>query len=203
MRALLLMLLVPCVALAQGKTLKDKEEIKFNEIERGFTIGGGAGFWAFFNAPAQSGGTRPVSIGQTVRVDIGGDFGERVVAGVMLQAATNKAGSDYLGTTGVSASGDFSVLMPGVGVKVNIVGFEDNQDVKRTWVYARAAGAAALYFPKTLIDKFDIMLQGGIGVEYYTKLRHFAVGFEASFVFMALTQTIGLSGPTVTLRYSF
>jgi hypothetical protein len=202
MRALLLTLMVPCVALAQGKTLKDKEEIKFNEIERGFTIGGGAGFWAFFNAPAQS-GTRPVSIGQTVRVDIGGDFGERVVAGVMLQAATNKAGSDYLGTTGVSASGDFSVLMPGVGVKVNIVGFDDNQDVKRTWVYARAAGAAALYFPKTLIDKFDIMLQGGIGVEYYTKLRHFAVGFEASFVFMALTQTIGLSGPTVTLRYSF
>jgi len=200
MRALPLLMLVPCVALAQGKTLKDKEEIKFNEIERGFTVGGGAGFWVFFNAPCT---TRPVSLGQTVRIDIGGDFGERVVAGVMLQAATNKAGSDYLGTTGVSASGDFSELMPGVGVKVNIVGFEDNQDVKRTWIYWRVAGAAVLYFPKTLIDKFDIMLQGGIGVEYYTKLRHFAVGLEASFVFMALTQTVGLSGPTVTLRYSF
>jgi hypothetical protein len=203
MRALTLLMLVPCVALAQGKTLKDKEEIKFNEIERGFTVGGGAGFWVLFNAPAVGNATRPISIGQTVRVDIGGDFGERVVAGVMLQAATNKADAAYLGTTGVSASGDFSELMPGVGVKVNIVGFDDNQDVKRTWIYARAAAAAALYFPKTLIDKFDVMLQGGLGIEYFTKLRHFAVGFEASFVFMALTGTFGLSGPTVTLRYSF
>src|SRR6185436_13248395 len=109
------------------------------EIERGFTIGGAAGFWMFFNAPGGSfqGSTRPASVGQTVRIDIGADIASRVVAAVMLQASTNRAGSDYLGTTGVSASGDFSELMPGVSVKFNIVGFNDNQDVERLWIYVR------------------------------------------------------------------
>src|SRR5262249_45735690 len=156
-------------------------------------------FWMFFNAPGGSfsNSTRPASIGQTIRLDIGVDIADRVVAGVMLQAASNRASSDYLGTTGVSASGDFSELLPGVSVKVNLVGINDSQDVQRLWLYLRAAAAAGLYFPKSLIDKFDIMIQGGPGIEYYTKLRHFAVGFELSFVFMALTQTIGMSAPTV------
>jgi hypothetical protein len=210
MRAFPLMLLVPCLAFAQGKTLKDKEEIKFNEIERGFTIGTAAGFWALFNSPSYPNGTRPVATGQTIRLDIGLDIGERVVAGIMLQASNNRptSGSGYLGTIDPSgtmssgASGDYAQLLPGVGVKVNIVGFDDSQDVKRLWVYARVAAAAGLYFPHNLIDKFDVMLQGGAGVEYYTKLRHFAIGFEANVVFMALTTTIGLS-VTPTLRYSF
>jgi hypothetical protein len=200
MRALLLtVLLLPSFALAQAKTLKDKEEIKFNEIERGFTMGGAAGYWSFFNAP---GSNRPYAGGITARLDIGYDFGERVVGGIMLQVASNHAGSDYTGTTGSSASGDFSELMPGISVKVNLVGFNDNQDVKRLWVYVRGSAAAGLYFPKTLIDKFDLMVQGGAGIEYFTKLRHFALGLEANFVLMALTGTFGLT-VTPTLRYSF
>jgi hypothetical protein len=202
MRALLLtVLLLPCLALAQAKTLKDKEEIKFNEIERGFTMGGAAGYWGFFNSP---GNTRPYAGGLTARLDIGYDFGERVVGGIMLQVASNHPdnGSSYLGTTGTSASGDYSELMPGIAVKVNLVGFNDNQDVKRLWVYVRGSAAAGLYFPKTLIDKFDLMIQGGVGIEYFTKLRHFALGLEANAVIMALTGTFGLS-VTPTLRYSF
>ena len=53
------------------------------------------------------------------------------------------------------------------------------------------------------LRRSEVAALAGVSIEYYTKLRHFAVGLEASFVFMALTQTIGLSGPTVTLRYSF
>ncbi len=145
MRALLLTLLLPAAAFAQATAVKDKEEIKFNEIERGFTVGAAGGFWMFVNSPGPAPTSsypnpRPLTMGQTARIDLGFDIGERVVAGIMLQAANNRAGSDYLGTTLLSASGDFSELMPGAAVKVNIIGFEDNQNVKRThWVTTRAS----------------------------------------------------------------
>jgi hypothetical protein len=210
MRALLLTVLLPAAAFAQASAVKDKEEIKFNEIERGFTVGAAGGFWMFFNSPGPAPSStypnpRPLTMGQTARIDLGFDIGERVVAGLMLQAANNRAGSDYLGTTvgsGTAASGDFSELMPGAAVKVNIIGFEDNQNVKRTWLYARLAGAACFYFPSTLINKFDVNLQGSVGVEYFTKLRHFAIGLEVSALFNVLTGTFGLTA-TPTLRYSF
>src|SRR5215210_3325733 len=81
--------LVPCVALGQGKTLKDKEELKFNEIERGFTIGMAAGWAPIFNLPgkqisvdaigANSGckAAGPSLANEVVRLDIGADIGSR------------------------------------------------------------------------------------------------------------------------------
>jgi hypothetical protein len=113
--------LVPCVALAQGKTLKDKEEIKFNEIERGFTIGMAAGWAPIFNLPgnvinADASGANigckrggPSLANEAVRIDIGADIGSRgddartsvplVVVTAMVQAAHAKAGTDYFGTS--------------------------------------------------------------------------------------------------------
>jgi hypothetical protein len=120
----------------------------------------------------------------------------------MLQASNNVADASYLGTTGISSSGDFQSLIPGVGLKVNLLGFKDNQDVQRLWIYVRAGAGATFYFPKSLIDRFDVMIQGGPGIEYFTKLRHFAIGLEGQFMFMALTQTLGFA-ITPTLRYSF
>lgn len=233
MRALLVTMLCSSVALAQGKTLKDKEEIKFNEIERGFTVEIAGGANLLFNLPGASiltdsagrnigcGGPRPFSAGQNVRVEVGADIASRgddpssaaplMVVTAMLQAGAGKAGSDYLGTLGQpgptgacigSASGDVSMLAPGLAVKVNIVGFKDSQDVNRLWLYGRLAGGVNFWFPTTLIDKFDVLLQGGVGIEYYTRLRHFALGLEANFQMMFLTTTFGVT-ITPTLRYSF
>jgi len=230
--------LVPCVALAQGKTLKDKEEIKFNEIERGFTIGMAAGWAPLFNLPGNQisldAGGRNMGCkragaslaNEVVRIDVGADIGSRgddprsavplLVVTAMVQAAHAKAGTDYFGTGGMptgpsgaclstapgSPSGDFAMLGAGLAAKVNIIGIADSQDVKRLWLYARAAGGANFYFPNTLVSGVDVLVQAGAGIEYYTRLRHFAIGLEAMFQMMVVTTTFGVT-LTPTLRYSF
>ncbi|MBK7858590.1 MAG: adventurous gliding motility protein CglE [Archangiaceae bacterium] len=242
MRALLVIsCLVSSLALAQGKTLKDKEEIKFNEIERGFTVEMAAGGQLMFALPgnaimldgsgANVGCKRgPFSGGEAVRVELGADIASRgddprtavplMVITAMMQAGQMKAGSDYLGTSSDASSGrclstatamnqnpktpsgDFSMLGAGLAAKVNIVVFADSQDIKRLWVYGRVAGGVNFYFPQTLIKETDVLLQAGAGVEYYTRLRHFAIGIEAMFQMMFLTTTFGVT-ITPTLRYSF
>src|SRR5689334_2990473 len=86
-RALLVLCtVVPSLALAQGKTLKDKEaQQKFNEIERGFTVEMALGGNVLFNLPGSSvmndaagrniGCQRgPAGGGADVRVEIGSDI---------------------------------------------------------------------------------------------------------------------------------
>ena len=235
---------VASFAFAQGKTLKDKEEIKFNEIERGFTVEAAAGWAPIFNLPGNQisfDSTTGRNIGckragaslanQAVRVEIGADIGKRgddprsavplLVVTAMMQAAHARAGTDYLGTsseespgigcqstaTSMAAAiraptGDISMLGAGLAAKVNIIGFADSQDVKRLWVYARVAGGVNFFFPKDIISQTDFMLQAGAGVEYYTRLRHFAIGLEANFQMLFVTTTFGIT-VTPTLRYSF
>src|SRR3954469_3669626 len=95
-RALVVMCsFISSLALAQGKTLKDKEEIKFNEIERGFTVEVAAGWAPIFNMPGNSirfdtttgSPTLGRNIGcqragaslsnQAIRVELGADIGKR------------------------------------------------------------------------------------------------------------------------------
>lgn len=244
----LLSCLLAVPSFAQGKTLKDKEEIKFNEIERGFTIEMAAGAGLLFALPGHSIKTDtdmtsptfgrnvdckpgPTSGGEVIRVELGADVASRgddprssvpfVVVTAMLQAGQVRAGSDYLGTSSdamgpggscqstaveegdvKTPSGDFAMLGAGLAAKVNLFGLADSQDVKRLWVYARVAGGVNFFFPHSLIKQTDVMVQAGGGVEYYTRLRHFAIGLEANFQMMFVTSTFGVT-ITPTLRYSF
>lgn len=244
-RALVLICsLVASFAFAQGKTLKDKEEIKFNEIERGFTIEAAAGWAPIFNLPGNAISFDSVTgrnVGckrggaslsnQVIRVELGADIGKRgddprsavplMVVTAMMQAGQARAGTDYLGTSSreeaglgcqstatddtntiKSPTGDIAMLGAGLAAKVNIIGFADSQDVKRLWVYARVAGGVNFFFPREIIKQTDFMLQAGAGVEYYTRLRHFAIGLEANFQMLFVTTTFGVT-VTPTLRYSF
>lgn len=208
---LALVAMLPAGALAQSKVVKDKEQVTFNEIERGFFLGTAAGAYVMFNAPGTT--VRPLTYGPTTRIDIGGDIGERVVANVFLQASSFRASSAYTGTagsvagTGLAKSGDFYLLSPGASVRVNLVGFEDSQEVKRLWLFVRAAGGAAFMFPQSLLPDIQLMVQASPGIEYFTRLRHFSLGLEATFA--VLIPLAGPSGPTFgltvtpTLRYSF
>ncbi|HEY1088055.1 MAG TPA: adventurous gliding motility protein CglE, partial [Archangium sp.] len=97
---------------------------------------------------------------------------------------------------------DFSAMMPGAAVKIRLVGFDDSQEVKRTWIYVRAGAGVVLFSPQSLLPNIDVLVTAGPGIEYHTRLRHFTIGLEANFNFLALTQTIGFSVfPTV--KYAF
>lgn len=100
------------------------------------------------------------------------------------------------------ASGDFSTLIPGITLRINLVGFNDSQEVKRTWIYVRAGGGFALFAPTVMFPAGNVFLNAGVGVQYFTKLRHFSIGLEATGNFFALTTTIGFA-ITPSLRYAF
>ena len=201
--AVLCLAAVPGVALAQGKVLKDKEAVTFNEVERGFYMGLTAGLWDIVNAPANT-GPSPFSQGQMAQVEVGLDIGERLSVGLFVMGANNRAGSDYLGKAKVpgSASGDFSSITPGAVVRVAALGIPDSQDVKRTWLYLRAGAGFMIFSPSTLLPDPDILIFGGPGVEYYTRLRHFSIGIEVTGAFLLTSASVGFT-ITPNLRYAF
>ncbi|XXF80468.1 adventurous gliding motility protein CglE [Myxococcaceae bacterium GXIMD 01537] len=204
--ALCTALALPALARAQTPStsaapLKDRPAETFNEIERGiyFSVLGGPMF--VVNPPA-SDGPRPFSPGQMGQVEIGVDLGERFSLGLFLMGATNRAGSDYVGKSGGAASGDFSTLVPGAVMRAHLVGFADSQEVKRTFLYARAGAGYALFSPKQLLPDADILVFAGPGVEYYTRLRHFSVGLEVTGSYLVNSGSFGFA-LTPNLRYAF
>jgi hypothetical protein len=220
----LLVVLAPSFVFAQSKELKEKPAPPLNEIERGFYIGVTAGFWSLINPPANTtitplmgsdagkavpGSKQYFSPGQMAQVELGFDFSERVAAGIFVMATVNRAGNDYTGKSqdlnnngAPTAAGDFTAIIPGANVRIGLVGFNDSQDVKRSWFYVRAGAGFVLYQPTKLLPGPDVLVYGGPGIEYFTRLRHFSIGVEADFVFMALSASVGFT-VTPMLRYAF
>ena len=188
---------------AAPSRLEDKKAITYNEIERGFFFEGRGGFWGVINPPTLAGGFSEFSAGQAIGLDMGFDIGERVSPSIFLLAAANRMSSRYTGlnTTG-AASGDFGAIIPGAAVKVRLAGFKDSQEVNRTWVYLRGGGGVVFYSPNSLLPGIDVLVTAGAGLEYFTRLRHFVIGLEANFNFMALTGSFGFS-VLPTVKYAF
>lgn len=214
-------LVLPLAALAQApaaapapradaKALKDKEAVTFNEIERGFYIGVGGGGFFLVNPPTLNAGDRTYfSPGMSIEAELGVDLFSRLSVALFLISTFNRMNSDYTAFSGNAASGDFSSITPGLTARVNIVGFDDSQDVRRWWIFARAGGGVSFYSPVALFTQTDgtkrninALVFGGLGVEYYTRLRHFSLALEADFVLYAMTMTFGFN-VMPTLRYAF
>lgn len=205
MRSLCLLVgLVAATAFAQTGQIEDRKGPSFNEIERGFFMGASAGFWGTINPPSNvPGSNRDFSPGQAAQLEIGYDIGERVSPALMLMFTGNRKGSDYFGYNAQgTATGDYSMFAPGLTVKVRIVGFDDAQAVKRTWIYGRLGAAVGFYSPPGLSLPLDVLLTGGAGVEYFTRLRHFSIAVDANFNFLALTSSFGFS-VLPSVRYAF
>jgi hypothetical protein len=198
------LMVVAAVAVGQPAKVEERKSAPLNEIERGFFLGVQAGFWGTINPPTNVMGSRSVfSPGQAIQLEMGYDIGERVSPSLMVVLSGNRMSSDYFGYNAQkTTSGDYAMIAPGVTVKVRIVGFDDAQDVKRTWIYARLSAAPAFYTPPGLALPLDVFLAGGLGVEYFTRLRHFSIGLEANFNAMVLTQSFGFS-VLPSVRYAF
>lgn len=199
--------LIASTALAQrspGRGLRDREASTYEEIERGLYFGVAAGPWFVLNPPASAGQPRPFSPGQMAQVEVGFDFGDRASLGLFVMGSANRAGAEYLGKSDPpgTASGDFFSLAPGATARVNLVGFNDSQDVRRTWLYARVGGAYAMFSPKALLPDPDVLVFAGPGVEYYTRLRHFSIGIDVTGAYMVKSGALGFA-ISPSLRYAF
>lgn len=198
MKRALLLALLPALAFAQSAPSKDKEAVTFNEIERGPYFGAGGGWLFLLSAP--NGG--PFSPGQTAQVEIGANIGERLSVGGFFEFSANRASATYLGNGNGTASGDFSAFIAGASVRGNLVGFNDSQDVRRTWIYIRGGAGYTMFSPKQLLSNSDILVFAGPGVEYYTRLRHFSVAIDLTGSFLLTSGSLGVA-VTPNVRYAF
>lgn len=191
---------------------KDRREpAPLNEIEHGISFGATAGWFFLVNPPATS-GARPFSTGQHSGVEVGYDVLDRLWVGAFVLSTANRIGAEYTGTGGVPnkncggeeciASGDLGSIVPGAGAKFGIVGFDDSQDVKRTWIYVRGGVGYVFFVPRALVPGSDVFISAGPGVEYFTRLRHFSVGLEATGHLLPSSGTLGFA-ISPNLRYAF
>lgn len=202
-RALALALLFPALALGQDaapKLEEDPRAAKFRDVERGFFVGFEAGYLRLLDTPTADQEKFPLAGdsgggagGILVAALAGVDIGSRLSVALYLQGGNARASQDY---------GAFSVYAGGLDVKVAILGRKDRNDWERFFVYAHARGGYAKTYPEGLFGTDDVVVAGGPGVEYFTRLRHFSIGVGADFVYATKAGAAGFAVyPTV--RYTF
>ena len=197
------LLLVPALALGQDaapQLQEDPHAAKFIDVERGFFVGFEAGYLGFFDTPTadkvkyplagDSGGSAG---GLVVGATIGVDIGTRISVALMAQGGNEKAGSNY---------GAFNLLSVGGDVRLALKGWLDRNDWPRTFLYAHVRGGYARTTPEGLFGTSELVVAGGPGIEYFTKLRHFSVGAALDAVYATKAGAFGYAlYPTV--RYTF
>jgi hypothetical protein len=197
------LLLVPALALGQDAAPQLQEDprlAKFKDVERGFFIGFEAGYLGFVDTPTADQAKYPLagssgggSGGMVVGATIGVDLGSRLSISVFGQGGNQKAGPNY---------GAFNLLSIGGDVRVALMSWHDRNDWPRTFVYAHARGGYARTTPEGLFGTSDLVVAGGPGIEYFTKLRHFSVGAALDAVYATKAGAFGYAlYPTV--RYTF
>ncbi len=172
----------------------------FKDVERGFFVGFDAGYMGFLKTPTQdqaqypgAGSSGGRSGGMLVGVEIGTDVTSRLALSLIVQGGNQTANADY---------GGFSLYGAGADARWAFYGAKDRNDWERFFLYVHARGVYALTYPKGLFGTKDILIQGGPGLEYFTHLRHFAIGFALDYVYATKAKASGYAVyPTV--RYTF
>jgi hypothetical protein len=202
--ALALVLAAPLFAAAQETAApqlqEDPRAPKFRDVERGFFFGLEAGYMGFFETPtsdpakypyAGTGGGR--SSGLVLGVTVGTDVGDRISVAAYGQGGNQTAGSRY---------GAFGLFAGGLDLRVAVYGKKDRNDNERFYLYVHGRGGYARTYPEGLFGTNDLVFAGGPGIDYFTPLRHFSVGFAADYVYASKAKASGFSVyPTV--RYTF
>jgi hypothetical protein len=193
---------IPFAAKAQeaAPPIKEREVTPLAEIEHGFYLRGAGGPFFLNSLPATQ-GPKPFSTGQMAQVELGFDLGERFALGAFVMGTANRAGSDYVGNSGGSASGDVSAIIAGAAARLGLLGLADSNGVKRTWFYARGGIGYARFYPSALMLP-DALVFAGPGIEYFTRIRHFSIGFEVTGSYLLKSKTFGFA-LAPNLRYAF
>lgn len=179
---------------------EDPRAARFREIERGLWVGLEAGFVGFAKTPTmdaarfpQAGAGGGFASGFGVGVSVGFDLGSRLALSVFALGSNARASASY---------GAFDVLAAGGDVRFAPIAWRDAQGVERLHGYVHVRGGYLLSHPEALFDSKDFLVGGGIGIEYFTRLRHFSVGIALDGMFVGKVKVPGLA-LAPTLRYTF
>lgn len=158
----------------------DRPSIQYSEVEQGIYAGVEVGGLFLFSPKAKSGSG--FSPGRSVGLSVGTDLGEFISIGALLLSAQTDTPSDFVGSGKESMKGDFSSFLVGGVLKANLLKKADSNGSKRFFITARVGGGYALLSPKGFYPANDGVVLVGMGIEYYTHLRHFSIGFQTDFV---------------------
>lgn len=199
-----LALAIPLAGIAQEGAApalqEDPRAARFRDVERGFFIGFEVGYLRLLDTPTAdvekfpfAGSSGGAASGLHVGVTMGVDLGSRLSLAVFGQGGNEKANANY---------GAFSLYAAGADVRVSLLGFRDRNDWQRFFVYLHGRGGIARSYPTGLFGSDDVVIQGGPGIEYFTRLRHFSIGMAADYVYATKAKASGVAVyPTV--RYTF
>jgi hypothetical protein len=198
-----LALLAPQAALAQEaapQLEEDPRAARFNDVERGFFIGFESGFMLFSETPRadalkfsfapEDGG---LSTGFAMGLNAGYDITQRLAVSVFALGSNQRASVSY---------GAFDVVAAGADIRFATGVFKDGNEVDRVFLYVHARGGYMLSKPEGLFSSNDIFVAGGPGIEYFTRLRHFAIGLAVDGVYALDAGTLGVA-VLPSVRYTF
>ena len=193
----------PGLALAQEAAPPLQENpraVRYDDVERGFFVGFNAGYLTFLDTPTQEPESFPYagesggrSGGLLLAAELGRDLTSRVSAALFVQGGNQRASPSY---------GAFSLYAAGGDLRFSFYGKKDRNDWERFFVYVHARAGYARTFPKGLFGTSDVVAQGGLGSEYFTRLRHFSIGLSADYVRALKAKASGLTLYS-TVRYTF
>ena len=179
--------------------------VRLNEVERGFWVGTTAGAVFYPQLPGDGEGS---ASGVLVGVEAGIDITRTLQFGVVAWGQAMGAGAEYKGIQDSDldpkgARGDFQSLLAGATLRWSFLRFSDDNGIDRTFLYARAAGGAALSRPVGVVGD-GIWFAAGPGIEYFTRLRHFLFGLEVDFMGMQTDEGDALGFAVLPhLKYTF
>ena len=200
--------LLPGLALAQEAAPQLEENPRaprFAEVERGFFVGMEAGFLGILKTPVADPTRHPYAClpgsscsggfasGLAVSVDIGYDFSSRFAGSLLLLQGFETASKSY---------GSFQLTAAGADLRWAFVATRDVNGVERFFAFLRGRGAYVWTYPQGLFGTTDVMAGGGLGIEYYTRLRHFSVGLAVDGYYFFQAKVPAFDA-LATLRYTF
>jgi hypothetical protein len=199
--ALLLSSLAPA-ALAQEAApalQEDPRAARFREVERGLFASFEIGYLHLFETPVADPAAFPYAgaggsaQGIVSGLLVGYDLSSRLAVSLFAWQGNATASASY---------GAFGITAAGADLRFALLGMRDSNEVERLYLYLHARGGYVWTRPKGLFGDNDVLAQGGVGLEYFTRLRHFSVGVTVDGLYFTTAKTTGLS-VVPTLRYTF
>jgi hypothetical protein len=188
---------------------QDPRAPRFREVERGFFATAEAGFLGITKTPVADPVSHPyvcpnLQPGQTcagggfasglaLSLDLGYDFSSRFAASAFMLQGFQSASRSY---------GSFSLTSAGLGARWSFATFADANEVERLRLFLRARGGYVWTYPAGLFGTTDWLAGVGFGVDYDTRLRHFAIGLVVDGLYF-LQVKVPAFDVMATLRYTF
>ncbi len=173
---------------------------KFNEVERGLFGGFEIGYLRLMKTPVSNPSAYPyagsdggAASGLVTGLLVGYDVIPRLAVSLFAWQGNATADPSY---------GAFNFTAAGADLRFAFLGLRDSNEVERLYLYLHARGGFVWTYPKGLFGDTDALAQGGLGLEYYTRLRHFSVGLMVDGLYFTKAKASGFT-VVPTLRYTF